>query len=308
LCELLQKSPEKGDKEQWHKALATWKTGNIKRQSKNEQGQWRNRSLADIKSDAKTEVIRRVKELAESHDTSSASDLKAPSSSCGVPPPTEDADTTVGAPAPRDAGVPATAAKGESAAAGARTSGGAANRAGSKPPKKQAKLNFDVFTLEATGTPRSSSPPDGTRGAGSGRIMTQVPKKRTKRSADQAGSVASGAEPPTEKPTEERRCRACSKKAHACSKDCILGHELEDVRVDGQTDGCRLCEMIGWLWPDSAEHPEADRTYTLDPHFRDHVRTCKACGFVVCDSCMSSFIFFEVKPFLPTQLLAKLCR
>ena len=93
LCELSQKSPENGDKEQWHKALATWKTGSIRRQTKNEQGQWRNRPLADIKSDAKTAVIRRVKELAESHNTTA-----------GVPPPSSDfgQSSHFGVPPPKD--------------------------------------------------------------------------------------------------------------------------------------------------------------------------------------------------------------
>ena len=80
-CELLQKTPKQGDKEEWHKALAAWGTGGIKRRSKNEQGQWRNRPLPDIKSDVKDAVIRRVKELAESHDTTA-----------GVPPPRSDGD------------------------------------------------------------------------------------------------------------------------------------------------------------------------------------------------------------------------
>ena len=34
-CELLQKPPKKENKEEWHRVLATWKTGSIERQSKN---------------------------------------------------------------------------------------------------------------------------------------------------------------------------------------------------------------------------------------------------------------------------------
>ena len=70
---------QKGDKEEWHRVLATWKTGSIKRQSKNEEGHWRNRPLPDIKSDVKDAVIRSVKDLAESHDPT-----------VGVPPPRTD--------------------------------------------------------------------------------------------------------------------------------------------------------------------------------------------------------------------------
>ena len=77
--------------------IGNLETGSIRRQTKNEQGQWRNRPLADIKSDAKTTVIRRVKELAESHDTTAG----VPPPSCdfgqsshfGVPPPNDSASS-----------------------------------------------------------------------------------------------------------------------------------------------------------------------------------------------------------------------
>ena len=75
-CEMLLKNPQKGDKEEWHRLLTTWKTGSVDRKLKNEKGQWRNRPLPDIRSDVKDAVIRRVAELAESYDTTA-----------GVPPP-----------------------------------------------------------------------------------------------------------------------------------------------------------------------------------------------------------------------------
>ena len=84
LCDLLQKGPERGHKEQ----LA--QSSGIKRRFKNEQGQWRNRSLSDIKSDAKIALIRRVNDPAEAHNTSAASDLHVASSSSGAPSPSID--------------------------------------------------------------------------------------------------------------------------------------------------------------------------------------------------------------------------
>ena len=64
ICWLLQKRPAKEDQAQWQKVLTAWKSGDIKRQAKNEKGQWRNRSLTDIKIDAESAAIRCVSSLA----------------------------------------------------------------------------------------------------------------------------------------------------------------------------------------------------------------------------------------------------
>ena len=98
-----------------------------------------------------------------------------------------------------------------------------------------------------------------------------------------------------------------------CCSYCVVGHELEDVRVDEQTGGCSgFGCSTGYLMLDidarNLQLPEADQTWTLNPHYRDHVRTCKVCGYIICDHCMVNFILHQALPYLPKQLLAKLCR